>query len=668
VKTRVGDSIANADAPVAPPWWPAGVVLVVSSAVYLLTCARTVTLVDSGELILACASLGVAHPPGFPLYTMVGHLFSLIPVGSVAFRLAAMSAIFAAVTAALVALAVGELASWSRRREGPADGRSRLALRVAQVGAGLTFAFSSTLWSYATVAEVYSLNLALVAASMWLLLRWRRGGAQAPIPWGVGLLVGLGLGVHHVTVLLAVPGLIAFVTASGGWRALAPRRLAPAAGGAFAGLLSYAYLPLAASRHPVLNWGNPSSLDHFWWHVSARQYQVNLFAGSFEQASRNLADLARSALVELNPLAMVIVAVGLVWLWRRDRAVLWLASLVVLVGVAYAVNYEIAEDGEAYVLTTFLAAVLPLGAALIWMVETGRRTTIAAAVLGLVMPAVGAALHWRSCDRSHDLVAKHFVEDALGGVGPQGVLLTLEWQLYAPWLYLHHVEDFRPDAAVVDINLCRRSWYTGEYLPAAHPGLMAAVRPQADAFLVKLDDWEHGRPHDPDELTRRFDAMLDAMLRTTLPNRDAHLTLPTEPGIGDGLSWVPHGLTLRLSTRSPEAVEPLPPLHLDVFLKHPERLTPVARSKVRSTYVLMLANRGRYLTLMSDFEGARRALDLALAIDPTSSSANMILGDLELMAGRRDAALAAYLKVLQTDPGNRDATARLKQLESASPG
>ena len=643
-------------------WWPAAAVLAVALAAYLLTCARTVTLVDSGELILACASLGVAHPPGFPVYTMIGHLFSLVPVGSVAFRLAAMSAVFAALTAALVALVVGEVVAWSRRHQGLTDRRSRLALVVAPVGAGLSFAFAATQWSYATVAEVYSLNLALVAGSVWFLLRWRRGGARTPIPWAVGLLLGLGLGVHHVTVLLVVPGLIALVVASAGWRALSPRRLAPAVAGGIAGVLSYIYLPLAASRHPVLNWGDPSSLERFWWHITARQYLVNLFNGSIEQVRQNLADFSHMARVEFNPLGLVMVAAGLVWLWRRDRAVLWLAVLMSVVGVAYAVNYEIGEDVEAYFLTTFLAAAVALGGALAWLVEAGRKRAVAAGVLALAMPAAGAALHWRSCDRSRDLVARHFVEDTLAGVAPGGLLLTREWQLYSPWLYLHHIEGFRPDAAVVDINLCRRSWYTGQYLPATYPKLMATVRPQSDAFMVKLDDWEHGRPHDPEELTRRFVGLFRAMLQTAQPNHEAHLTLPTDPAIGKGMSWVPLGLTLKLSTGSPNAVEPMPPLHLEPFLEGAESLTPVARTKVRPVYALMLANRGRYLTQVGDLEGARQAIDLALAVEPTSSNALAILGNLEMSAGRRDAARTAYQQALRHDSNNREARSRLEQL------
>src|SRR5262249_56322611 len=78
--------------------------------VYAWTVAPTVTLVDSGELIVAARSLGVAHPPGFPLYVLLSHIASLIPIGSVAARVNFASAVFGAAAASLLAAALFEAA------------------------------------------------------------------------------------------------------------------------------------------------------------------------------------------------------------------------------------------------------------------------------------------------------------------------------------------------------------------------------------------------------------------------------------------------------------------------------------------------------------------------------------------------------------------------------
>ena len=70
--------------------------LLVSFGVYLLTMGNTVSFFDSGELIAASATLGLAHPPGYPLYALVGHIFSYIPISNIAFRTNLASAVFGA--------------------------------------------------------------------------------------------------------------------------------------------------------------------------------------------------------------------------------------------------------------------------------------------------------------------------------------------------------------------------------------------------------------------------------------------------------------------------------------------------------------------------------------------------------------------------------------------
>src|SRR2546426_7369108 len=91
-----------------PPVW-AAFVFVLSLLLYIWTLAPTVTLVDSGELIVAARFLGVAHPPGFPLYLILAHLFSFLPLGSVALRINFASAFFAALACGMLTLVMAEL-------------------------------------------------------------------------------------------------------------------------------------------------------------------------------------------------------------------------------------------------------------------------------------------------------------------------------------------------------------------------------------------------------------------------------------------------------------------------------------------------------------------------------------------------------------------------------
>src|SRR5438046_2166751 len=109
----------------------ASMVFLAALLLYSWTLAPTVTLVDSGELILAAHGLGVAHPPGFPLWVMLAHLASLVPLGNVAVRINFWDAIFAALACAVLTLVVAQLMltaaylATSKRSKKGAQSRSR---------------------------------------------------------------------------------------------------------------------------------------------------------------------------------------------------------------------------------------------------------------------------------------------------------------------------------------------------------------------------------------------------------------------------------------------------------------------------------------------------------------------------------------------------------------
>src|SRR5438552_18411862 len=89
----------------------AGAVFLAALLLFSWTLAPTVTLTDSGELVVVAQGLGVAHPPGFPLWVILAHLASLVPLGNVAVRINFSSALFAALACSMLTLVVSELMS-----------------------------------------------------------------------------------------------------------------------------------------------------------------------------------------------------------------------------------------------------------------------------------------------------------------------------------------------------------------------------------------------------------------------------------------------------------------------------------------------------------------------------------------------------------------------------
>ena len=133
---------------------------------------------DSGELITASYTWGIPHPTGYPTYTLLSKLFSFLPVGTIAFRYNLFSAVAAALAAGFVATtAQFQLSHSARANTRPPHHSNRLSRHnlwqqpaFAAITVGLLFASTPLVWEQATIAEVYSLNILLVATFVWAII------------------------------------------------------------------------------------------------------------------------------------------------------------------------------------------------------------------------------------------------------------------------------------------------------------------------------------------------------------------------------------------------------------------------------------------------------------------------------------------------------------------
>jgi hypothetical protein len=651
----------------------AGIVFLIALLLYRWTLAPTVTLVDSGELMVVAHGLGVAHPPGFPLWVILAHLASLVPLGNVALRINFSSALFAALACAMLTLVVAELMitipyllTWKKRtaqqkRKTEDSCLAQLLICAPALGAGLLLAFSRTLWSYATIAEVYTLNTLLILIVLFLMLRWRRSiiadrtnntpAITAHDTWlyAAALVFGLALGVHHVTVGLILPALAVLVYRTEGLRFFTSRRLVYAALISIAALVAvYAYLPFAASRSPVINWGNPRSLQEIWWHITGRQYRVflsfapNMMGGQFVEFCKMV---LREFGVVWFPLPPAMAFVGLVSAFRHDRTTLWFLLLILISDLAYGLSYEIAEDKDAYYLPAFISIAIAAGFGIRWVIQLTvfksmplARSYSFAALAVLLTSATAFAANWPFNNRRHYFIAHDYVENLLSTIEPNSLLLTQDWQVASPMFYAQQVEQRRRDVKVVDVNLLRRSWYF-DYLRHAYPGLMERSREKIDTFVEILKEWERdpGAFARDQLLTQRITAAFFEMLRSIVTNenrvapvyitRDLLFAEATNAELGKWVTQnyqlVPRGLVFNLARDQSFHDSPDPHLQTRGLVDGTVRFETddVIKVKILPVYTSMLINRGRYLALFNQHERAIVAFREALALDPSLAGA-----------------------------------------------
>ena len=660
----------------------AGAVFLVALVLYGWTLAPTVTPTDSGELILASYGLGVAHPPGVPLWIMLTHIASLVPVGNVAMRINFSSAVFAALACAMLTLVVAEIlitascfvatgrkSKASRQESNIENSISRLFIFAPAVGAGLLMAFSRTLWAYATITEVYALNAFLILLIFFLIVRWRRRivetrtnssrAAAADDKWiyAAAFVFGLAMGVHHVTVALTLPAIAVVVFRTEGLKFFTSRRLLYSALISIGALiLVYSYLPWAASRSPAMNWGNTRSLQEIWWHITGRQYRV-FFSFSPSTIGPQFVEFCRLALREFGfswlPVTVFFAVAGLASAYKRDRTAFWFLLLIVLADLAYSLSYEIAEDKDAYYLPAFISIAISAGVGVRWVIQRAASkpspiwTPYLAALTAIVLTSSTAfAANWPFNNRRYDFIASDYVQNLFSTIAPDGLLLTQDWQVASPMLYAQEVERRRRDVKVVDINLLRRSWYF-DYLNQAHPSLMERSREKIDPYLALLKQWEQdpGSFNGNQELTRRismaFLDLIQAMVRNEIKVAPVYITndlLVANQTNGYLTQWipqtyqlVPQGLVFNLATD--QSFHELPDSHLQMrgLVDGTVRFEKddVINSKILTAYSRMLTNRGRYLASSNHPERAVIAFKGALTLDPNLAEARKGLAESE---------------------------------------
>ncbi|HET7039721.1 MAG TPA: DUF2723 domain-containing protein, partial [Gemmatimonadales bacterium] len=208
-----------------PPYLAALGVFLVVLAGYVLTLAPTVTFWDAGEFIATARILGIPHPPGTPLFVLLGNVFGqLVPMGEFAWRTNLMTAMFSAGAAACLFLVVVQaLRGW--RTGGPADRRTedRLYVFGGAVAAALCAAFAFTVWQNSNETEVYMVATFSIAAICWLAWLWRRARGTARASHLLLIIVYIGavsIG-NHLLTLLVGPALVFFV-----WHVLRTQPLA----------------------------------------------------------------------------------------------------------------------------------------------------------------------------------------------------------------------------------------------------------------------------------------------------------------------------------------------------------------------------------------------------------------------------------------------------------
>ena len=239
----------------SPPYREAMVAGAAVLALYLLTLSPSTAMWDASEYIAAAYTFGIPHPPGNPLFVIIGRVFSVLPIApNVAMRINVLAAVSSAVAAAVWYLVARRVAA----RAGLGTASSRIAAAVSTLIGATAF----TVWNQSVVNEkVYTVSLVGIAIVSWLMLRWsdEPDGPRADrLLLLVAYLLGLGYS-NHMAGMLPLPAVGLVVMLTRPRTLLRWRLIAAAAGMVLVGLVPFATQPIRAAFNPPINEGEPTA-------------------------------------------------------------------------------------------------------------------------------------------------------------------------------------------------------------------------------------------------------------------------------------------------------------------------------------------------------------------------------------------------------------------------
>ncbi|MFH1279093.1 MAG: DUF2723 domain-containing protein [Candidatus Eisenbacteria bacterium] len=410
------------------------------AGLYGATRCPGVHLGDSGELTAAAIRLDIAHPPGYPLYTLIARLFAASSPGSPASAVNLLSSLAGAAAVALFYLL-------ARRHGGSGPA----------LAASLLLGLSPLLWAEAVAAEVYTLHLALFLAALLLLTRAAGGGSPA----GAGYAGGLAVAAHPLGAgllpLLAIAPLARRERGRGPGREILAALLL-----ALATATIFLYLPIRSASNPPVDWGNPEGLRAFFAHVLRSQYEgtprpdfsLGLALRRIDAGYRMLLGgslpLPFLPLVPLGLLAMVV---------RTPRRALIPAAGFLLYGplllglLPFPLAPDRVEENQVFLLPllVFLLLFFTVAAETVAAALPSRmrgRSVWIAALLAVIVLRFPGALEANRYDR--ESLPEAYAREMLRSLPEGATLVAAGDDLLFPLLYLRAAENLRPDVRIVN--------------------------------------------------------------------------------------------------------------------------------------------------------------------------------------------------------------------------
>jgi hypothetical protein len=520
--------------------------------IYLFTLAPSVVQIDSGELAAVQATLGIAHPTGYPLFTIIGYIFSLIPLPfTKIYQLNLLAAVFCSAGIAVFVYAAKLLLdnlnllshakvniekkkrdkkktrNSDKKKGGEETVLTETVKYIIAISGGLILAFSETYWLQSTSVEVYSLHIFLmniiILFAVKAFLHIDKGTDKTNLKYWLIFSAFLALGfANHMTTLLIIPGVAFLFLAKFKFSKAGIINILIMVAVFFPILvLIYSYLPVRAAQNPILNWGNPTDFEKLIRHITGKQYQVWLFASS-AAAKKQLIHFVETMPGQFS-ISLLLSFVGLFASFFYARKIFVFLVITFLFTVFYSINYEI-HDIDTYFLLAYISLgyFAVFGLLKLFKMNKKKKLILSLGVTVFVI-VFQFVMNVNKADQNGNYTYEDYTRTILNSVSQESIIFSYQWDYFiSPSYYFMYVEKFRKDVAVVDKELVRRSWYFDQ-LNRNYPFLFEELEDVVNKFKAALLPFERSENFNANLLESLYRRLMTGLIATNIDERDFYV-------------------------------------------------------------------------------------------------------------------------------------------------
>lgn len=466
---------------------------------YVFTLAPGVIASDSGELATVQYTLGIAHPTGYPLFTILGYLFSHLPIPiRPIIKLNFLTALWSALTVYVLILTIKRILdnyqSWiSSSNNIPQIVYERFELNedlkiISSVFGGLVLGFSKTFWFNSLSVEVYSLHIFLFSLTFYFMIRaflkqnslTKKNFLEDD--WFLAFIFLSLSFTNHLSTLFIVPAFLFLYFYGFNFSSQRIKKfIIYSLIALLIIILLYLYIPLRAMTQPFLNWGNPVTFKDFINHISGRLYHQFLFP-SFSEYISNIGRFLNTLTIDFNKsefqgsdfsIVVIISLLGIITSVIFFKRLFHTLMLIFLTTVLISALYNIPDIDAYYLAAHFSFAIFAaLGFFYLASIKLRQKTkTVSLLIVFIISILVEINQNYSRVDISKNSLIDDYTIYLLNSVEDNSIILSNRSSFYFPSLYYQLVEGVRKNVVVAEHKLLQHKWYYTQ-LNKIHPGII----------------------------------------------------------------------------------------------------------------------------------------------------------------------------------------------------